>query len=176
MKEFRTFLWRITSAHVVTYFLAGVMAFFLLNYGDMFEKAPYSYFMKPANSPAVAAGPALQLIRGVIFSLALWPFRIIFLNTKYGWLKLWGLLIGLSILSTTAAGPGSVEGYIYTTIPVKQQIAGYLEVLPQTLLFSVIVYYWYKNPKTAWQIISIILVAIVLLLSLLGVMMASPKS
>ena len=142
----------------------------------MFEKAPYTYFMKPATSPAVAAGPALQLIRGVIFSLALWPFRNIFLNSKYGWFKLWGLLVGLSILSTTAAGPGSVEGYIYTTIPVKQQIAGYLEVLPQTFLFSIIVYYWYKNPKEAWKIISIILVVIVLLLSLLGVMMANPKS
>lgn len=176
MKEFGTFCWRITSAHVVTYFLSGLMAFYLLNYGDMFEKAPYTYFMKPATSPAVAAGPALQLIRGVIFSLALWPFRNIFLNSKWGWLKLWGLLVGLSILSTTAAGPGSVEGYIYTTIPVKQQIAGYLEVLPQTLLFSVIVYYWYKNPKEAWKIISIILVVIVLLLSLLGVMMANPKS
>jgi hypothetical protein len=176
MKEFITFLWRIISAHVVTYFLAGLMAFYLLHYGAMFNKAPYIYFMKPANSPAVAAGPALQVIRGVIFSLALWPFRNIFLNTKYGWLKLWGLLIGLSILSTTAAGPGSVEGYIYTTIPVNQQIAGYLEVLPQTFLFSTIVYYWYKNPKEAWQIISFILVAIVLLLSLLGVMMANPKS
>ena len=152
------------------------MAFYLLNYGDMFEKAPYTYFMKPATSPAVAAGPLLQVIRGLIFSLALWPFRNIFLNTKYGWLKLWGLLIGLSIRSTTAAGPGSVEGYIYTTIPVKHQIAGYLEVLPQTLLFSILVYYWYKKPTAAWQIISIILVTLVGLLSLLGVFVAMQKS
>jgi len=152
------------------------MAFYLLNYGDMFEKAPYTYFMKPASSPAVAAGPLLQVIRGFIFSLALWPFSNIFLNTKRGWLKLWGLLIGLSILSTTAAGPGSVEGYIYTTIPVKHQIAGYLEVLPQTLLFSILVYYWYKKPTAAWQIISIILVTLVGLLSLLGVFVAMQKS
>ena len=174
MKAFGTFFWRITSAHVVTYFLAGLMAFYLLNYGDMFAKAPFSYFMKPANSLSVAAGPALQVVRGLIFSLALWPFREIFLNTKHGWLKLWGLLIGLSILSTTAAGPGSVEGYIYTTIPVKSQIAGYLEVVPQTLLFSLIVYYWYKKPKMAWLVISIILVSLILLMSLLGIMMAKP--
>ena len=149
MKEFRIFLWRITSTHVVTYFLAGIMAFYLLNYGNMFEMAPYSYFMKPANSAAVAAGPALQIIRGIIFSLALWPFRNIFLHTNHGWLNLWGLLIGLSILSTTGAAPGSVEGYIYTTLPVKQQMAGYLEVFPQTLLFSILVYYWYKKPTAA---------------------------
>src|SRR6478735_8983122 len=102
MKEFGIFFWRITSAHVVTYFLAGLMAFYLLNYGDSFQKPPMSYIMKPVDSRAVAAGPALQIIRGLIFSLALFPFRNTFLNSKYGWLKLWGLLIGLSILSTTA--------------------------------------------------------------------------
>jgi hypothetical protein len=113
--------------------------------------------MKPTNSPAVAAGPALQLIRGFIFSIALWPFRDIFLNTKKGWLKLWVLLKDL-----------------FTTIPIKKQIAGYLEVLPQTGLFSLIVCYWYKKPKKAWQVISIILVSLILLMSLLGVMMAKP--
>jgi len=174
MKPFSTFLWRITSAHVITYFLAGLMAFALLDYHELFDTPPFSCFMKPTNSPSVAAGPALQLIRGLVFSIALWPFREVFLNTKHGWLKLWGLLVGLSILSTTAAGPGSIEGFIYTTIPIKKQIAGYIEVLPQTLLFSLIVCYWYKKPKMAWQVISIILVVLILLMSYLGVIMAKP--
>lgn len=78
MRTFGTFLWRITAAHVVTYFLAGLMAFYVLNYGDMFEKAPYSYFMKPASSPAVAAGPLLQVIRGLIFLLRFGPSGIFF--------------------------------------------------------------------------------------------------
>ena len=176
MKEFGIFFWRIMSVHVVTYFLAGLMAFYLLDYGNSFQKPPFSYFMKPVNSAAVAAGPALQVIRGLIFSLALFPFRNTFLHTGYGWLKLWGLLIGLSILSTTAAGPGSIEGFIYTTIPISQQISGYLEVVPQTLLFSILVCYWYQSPGIVWRILSIILVVIVFLLSLLGVMMAGPKN
>ena len=174
MKSFGTFFWRITSTHVITYFLAGIFAFYLLDYRNIFETPPLSYIMKPTSSLAVAAGPALQLIRGFIFSIALWPFRDIFLNTRYGWLKLWGLLIGLSTLSTTAAAPGSIEGFIYTTIPVKKQIVGYLEVIPQTMLFSLIVYYWYKNPKKAWLIISIILVSLILLMTLMGIMMTRP--
>ena len=174
MKNFGTFFWRITSSHIVTYFLAGIFAYYFLNYQDLFETPPFSDLMKPMDSWAVAAGPGLQLIRGLIFSIVLWAFRDVFLNTKYGWLKLWGLLLGLSILSTTAAAPGSVEGFIYTTIPVKKQIVGYLEVMPQTLLFALLVYYWYKKPKKAWNILSIVLVSIILFMSIMAVTMASP--
>jgi len=170
MKQFITFFWRITSSHIITYFFAGMFAYYFLNYRALFETQPFSSFMKPMNSLAVAAGPALQLIRGFIFSVALWPFRDIFLNTKYGWLKLWGLLLGLSILSTTAAAPGSVEGFIYTTIPVEKQIVGYVEVMPQTLLFSLIIYYWYKKPVKAWYVISIVLVSIILLLTIAAIL------
>lgn len=159
---------------MVSYTLAGVFAYHFLNYKELFETPPFSSFMKPTDSLTVAAGPSLQLIRGFIFSVALWPFRDIFLNTKYGWLKLWGLLIGLSILSTTAASPGSVEGFIYTTIPFKLQAIGYFEVVPQTLLFSFGVYYWYKRPKKVWFIISVILVSIILLLFILAMVFPKP--
>ena len=174
MKPFSIFLWRITSAHLISYTLVGMFAYKFLNYEELLESAPFSSFMKPVNSLAVAAGPALQLVRGFIFSIALWSFKDPFLNTKYGWLKLWGLLIGLSILSTTAAAPGSVEGFIYTTIPIQKQVIGYWEVLPQTMLFSLNVYYWYKKPKKAWNIISIVLVSIVLLLSILALTIPRP--
>lgn len=163
MKLFATFLWRITSSHIISYFVAGMFAYYLINYQVLFETPPFSSFMKPMNSMAVIVGPALQFIRGIIFSIALWPFKETFLNTKYGWLKLWGLLIGLSILSTTAAAPGSIEGFIYTTIPIEKQVIGYMEVMPQTLLFSIMVYYWYKTPKKAWDIISIVSISLILL-------------
>ena len=149
----------------------GLLASQILNYQELFETPPFSYFMKSMSSKAIAAGPALQLIRGLIFSMALWSFREVFLNTKHGWLKLWGLLVGLSILSTTAAGPGSVEGFIYTSIPIEKQVIGYLEVLPQTLLFSLLVYHWYQKQRKAWNIISIVLVAIILLMSMMAVAM-----
>jgi hypothetical protein len=157
---------------MISYFLAGIFAYNLVNYQELFETPPFSGFMKPMNSIAIVAGPALQFIRGIIFSIALWPFKETFLNTKYGWLKLWGLLVGLSILSTTAAAPGSIEGFIYTTIPIKKQVIGYIEVIPQTLLFSIMVYYWYKNPKKAWNIVSIVAVSLILLVVLLAIAVA----
>ena len=132
-----------------------------------------SCIYRPFESPWIAAGPALQVFRGLIFALAFWYFKDAFLFQKHGWLKLWGLLIGLSILSTTAAAPGSIEGFIYTKIPVLDQVKGYLEVVPQTGLFAIFVFYWYAHPKKIWNIISLILVGLVMLLSLMGVMAAS---
>ena len=161
MKQVLTFLWRITACHIISYFVAGVFAYYFLDYHKLLATPPFSYFMKPTDTLSVQLGPSLQFIRGFIFSIALWPFREIFLNSKSGWLKLWILLVGLCILSTTAAAPGSVEGFIYTTIPFEKQVVGYLEVMPQTLLFSLMVYYWYKKPARGWNLMSIILLVII---------------
>ncbi len=155
---------------MITYFLMGLIASMLLNYKELFENPPMSYLMRPTNSLWVALGPVLQIFRGLVFSIVLWFYKDIFLFKEYGWLKLWGLIVGLSILSTTGAAPGSIEGLIYTKIPIIDQLNGYLEVVPQTLLFSVFLYYWYLKPKKVWNIISIILVSIVVLLCTLGFM------
>ena len=80
--SFGTFLWRISSSHMVSYFIMGVIASSLLNYGEAFANPPLSYIMRPIDSPWVAAGPVLQIFRGLIFSLALWFFRDGFLTGK----------------------------------------------------------------------------------------------
>jgi len=153
---------------MITYFIAGLLASVLMNYKELFATGPLSDFMKPVDSAWVAVGPAFQIIRGLIFSLALWSFRRIFLSENYGWLKLWGLIVGLAILSTAGPSPSSVEGIIYTVLPARNHLLGYLEILPQTLVFSLAVYYWYRQPKKLWNVLSIILVGIILLMSTLG--------
>ncbi|MCK5700512.1 MAG: hypothetical protein KAI29_05140, partial [Cyclobacteriaceae bacterium] len=131
--KFGTFFWRMASSQIVTYMVMGIIASNLLNYKEVFDS---SETLRAYDSPWIAAGPSLQVFRGLIFALALWYFKDNFLFQKHGWLKLWGLIVGLSILSTTAAAPGSVEGFIYTTIPFIDQVKGYLEVVPQVGLFS----------------------------------------
>lgn len=168
--KFGSFFWRITAAHMSTYMLMGIIASTLMNYEELFTNSLISCYFRPYNSPWIAAGPGLQIFRGLIFSMALWYFKENFLDTNYGWLKLWGLLIGLSILSTTGPPPGSIEGFIYTKIPIADQAMGYLEVVPQTGLFALLVYYWYKNPKKIWNIISTVLVVLIILMSLMGVL------
>ena len=58
------------------------------------------------------------------------------------------ILVVLGILSTFGPAPGSVEGMIYTVLPIS--IYTYIEVIPQALLLSVILYYWVKNPDKIW--------------------------
>jgi len=166
--KFGGFFWRISSSHMITYFIMGIIAASILNYKEVFENPPLSYLMKPIDSSWVAIGPVLQIFRGLVFSIVLWFFKDNFLYKRYGWLKLWGLIVGLCILSTTGPTPGSIEGLIYTKIPVISQLKGYFEVLPQTLLFSLLVFYWYRKPKKLWNVLSIILVSIIIILCTLG--------
>lgn len=165
--HFAAFFWRITASHMVTYFLMGIMAANLLGYEEIFNS---SDTLRSFDSPWIPAGPVLQVVRGLVFALALWYFREAFLYTKHGWLKLWGLLVGLAILSTTAAATGSIEGFIYTTIPIKNQVLGYLEVVPQTGLFAWILCYWYAYPKKWINVIFIVLVSLISLMSIMGVL------
>lgn len=170
--KFGTFFWRITAAHMITYTVMGIMAFFLLDYSTVLAEPPLSYLMRPVDSPWVAIGPALQVFRGLVFSLSLWYFRDVFLQAQYGWLRLWGLIVGLSIVSTVGAAPGSIEGFIYTIIPARLQLFGYAEILPQTILFSLMVYYWHRKPGRIWNILSGILVVLIILAGVMGFLAA----
>lgn len=61
------------------------------------------------------------------------------------------MLASLGIFATFAAAPGSVEGLIYTTIPVRDQISGGLvEVLAQSFLLSALLFYWVRHPEQRW--------------------------
>ena len=39
---------------------------------------------------------------------------------------------------------------IYTVIPISQQVTGWLEVVPQALLLSVVLFYWVNHPEKRW--------------------------
>jgi hypothetical protein len=166
--SFGTFLWRVTSLHMITYFLFGILAFSIFSYDKLYTSGILQNIMKPTDSSWVAAGPALQLIRGILFAIILWPFKEIILFAKYGWLKLWLLFVGLSILGTAGPSPGSFEGVIYTKLSYHEHIIGLPEILLQTLLLSWLLFLWYKKPSRLFNIISIILVILILLMSIGG--------
>ncbi len=101
-------------------------------------------------SPLVMLGPALQIVRGVLFVAVLYPLREILFERRNGWLLISWMLIGVGILGTLAAPPGSLEGFIYTTVPLGLQVRGYLEIVPQALLLSALLFYWIRHPGKAW--------------------------
>lgn len=168
---FPRFFFRVTASHLVTYMVAGLLALSILDYETFFQTDVLACLMRPVTSPWVAAGPGLQVIRGLIFAVALYPFRHVFLAERRGWLMLWGLLLGLSVLSTTGPAPGSVEGMIYTKIPLRAHLHGLPETVLQTLAFSALLTTWYRRPHPAWTVVMGTLTFLVILMSTAGVLL-----
>ncbi|MEA1897336.1 MAG: hypothetical protein U9N53_06690, partial [Bacteroidota bacterium] len=163
------FIWRIAASHTIAYFIAGIFALVFMDYKEQFGSDFMSVLMRPIESPWVAVGPGLQVIRGVIVALVLLPFKDIFIN-RYGWLKLAALILGLSYFATLGPVFGSFDGYLYTKIPLQYHLLGLPETLIYTFLFAFIIYVWYKMPGKVWNIISVAFVILIILMSFLGLL------
>jgi len=134
--------------HTVTYFAMGALAYHFLHYADWINQ-PNSG-MRPTTSLPILFGPALQIFRGVLFASVFWLFRATLFERRRGWLAMAWMLIGIGILGTFAAPPGSLEGFIYTTTPPVRQLSGYLEIVPQALLLSALLCWWIRHPGRRW--------------------------
>jgi hypothetical protein len=172
--RFPGFAFKMMAVHTITYFVMGILAYSFLNYAEQFARPEMASWMRQTTDPMVMAGPLFQPIRGLIFALVFYPFRRILFEHKYGWLIIWWSLVGLGILSTFGPAPGSIEGMIYTTIPVRNQLTGWLEVVPQALLLSAVVSYWVNhsnNRRLHWTLTT--LFVITLLMPAMGLLFAT---
>lgn|SRR5690348_3525273 len=135
-------------SHTLTYFLMGILAYNLFNYAATINQPGSG--MHPTSSVWVMLGPVLQPIRGLVFALVFYPLRDVLFGRKNGWLLMGWMLVGLGIICTFGASEGSLEGLIYTTTPVWIQLRGLLEVVPQALLLSALLYYWVNHSGKKW--------------------------
>ena len=157
--------------HTVSYFVMGLLAFVFLDYTSLFSDPNFRNLMRATNDPLVAAGPLFQPIRGFLFALVFYSLRGTFFGTKNGWLTMWLVLVVVGIFSAFGPTPGSIEGMIYTTIPLKLQLTGLPEVVLQALLLSFILCYWVKNPEKRWLTWTLGgIFILVILFSILGIM------
>jgi hypothetical protein len=140
------FLMRTTMLHVVSYLLVGIVASVVLDYATLFSQPVIRDYMVEFGSISLFIGPFVQVLRGIIIAAVLLPFRGI-LAGRWGWLWLWLLLVGIGILSTSAAAPSSIEGIVYTQLPVWYHAIGMPEMLVQTLTFSVLVAFYERHPQ-----------------------------
>jgi hypothetical protein len=134
--------------HTLTYFLMGILAFNFLGYAEAFASPEMACWMRQADDPMVMAGVLFQPLRGLLFALAFYPLREALFGRRNGWLVMWWLLVALGILSTFGPAPGSIEGLVFTVIPIS--IRGYVEVVPQALLLSAGLFYWVKHSDRRW--------------------------
>jgi hypothetical protein len=161
--------------HTVTYFLLGIIFFTLLDYSTLYAGPVVGQFFRPTSDRLVMTGPLFQPIRGLILGAVLFLLRGPLFHRRYGWLSLWATLVVIGILSPYGAAPGSLEGVIYTTVPLSFHLKSLPEVLLQTLSFSAVLFYWISHPekkRLSWCMgISFFLV---LLFPVLGVLLGKP--
>lgn len=166
--------WRTIIAHTVTYFIAGLLAFSIFNYTEKFDDPTLSGYMRPTDDPIIAAGVLFQPIRGFLFGIVFWLLRDILFIKRNGWLTAWIMLVIVGIFSTFGPTPGSVEGLIYTKLPVATQLGGLIEILVQSLLLSLLTVYWVKHSKIKWLNWSLIIIFVItLLLPVMGIIAAN---
>lgn len=159
-------------AHTVTYFVVGLLAFTLFDYTARFADPALSGLMRQTDHPLVMAGPLLQPIRGFLFGIVFYLLRTSLFRARDGWFRMWIMLVFVGIFSTFGPAPGSVEGLIYTTLPLTGQLAGLSEVVVQSLLLSVVTYAWVTSRNQRWlNWVLGVLFVIVLLLPGLGLLL-----
>ena len=144
-KPFLGFTLRVIVAHTLTYFIFGMLMSNVFHYGEIFGRDIIRDYMLPMDAHNIILGPFLQPVRGLIFAIGLWRLRGLLIEKKRGWLILWGLLVTLGILSTPAPSPGSIEGMLYTRLPLWYHLVGYPEIVLQTLAFSIWLVWWERR-------------------------------
>jgi len=137
-------------AHTITYFLMGLLSFIIFDYSALYAETSLKLLMRQTTEPIVMAGPLFQPIRGFLFGIAFYLLREVLFGKKLGWLIMWVVLIIFGILSPFGPSPGSIEGMIFTVLPLSAHLAGQLEVYLQSLLLSVVLYYWVNYPQKRW--------------------------
>ena len=145
MKEKLAFGAKVTAAHVLTYLACGMLAMVLFDY----QSSVAAIGMRGTDDLVVRMAPLFQIARGALFAFVLWLLRPAFMNRRHGWLVVWATVAIVGIFNTPATSPGSIEALIYLDPagePLNTSIGGTLEILLQTLLFSVAAAWWVKRP------------------------------
>jgi hypothetical protein len=168
--RFLSLAFKTAVCHTITYFIMGILAYHFLHYAELIAQ-PCSG-MRPITDPLVRAGLLFQPLRGVLFALVFYPLRQRLFGVRNGWVLLGWMLFALGILGTFAAPPGSMEGLIYTTVPLVYQFRGYLEIVTQVVLLSALLSYWVNHPGKKWLnwLLSIAF-CLVIALSTMGLLM-----
>jgi len=161
--------------HTVTYFIMGLLASTIFEYGRLYAETGLNLLMRQTSEPMVMAGPLFQPIRGILFGIVFFLLREPLLEGKNGWLVMWITLVVVGIFSPFGPTPGSIEGMIYTVLPMELHLTGLPEVILQALILSAVLFYWVNHPEKKWlSWVMGIAFILTLLMPVLGLLVGQP--
>ena len=157
LTRYTWFVAGVTVAHVVTYLLAGMIAYQLV-YKSAIEAGGFDPTLRSPDNPnewqhvTTWLLPA-QILRGALFGIALCPFLDILSMWRLlrRFVTLLMLLLVFSVWSVTMPGSGSIEGWLYLRpdigLKLENPWLGLLEVPTQLAAFSLLVSWWIQVTK-----------------------------
>jgi len=149
IKSFLKFTLIVMVTMVVTYFIAGLVARFVLGGDEFYPPSPtaISYLRDPA-APGMALliWPA-QALRGLLFALVLFPLRKRFME-----LGVWGggfTFAGIIfVVGYVAASGGMIEHFVwFTEYPIKFAQLTFIEILIQVAIMGPWTVSWMKKAR-----------------------------
>jgi hypothetical protein len=146
----RALVIRTVITHTVTYSLMGWLALSLFDYAAWFSQSGLGATMRPMTHPMVMAGPLVQPLRGALFGGVFYMLRDMFFTRECGWLRMWLVLLVLGIINVFGPAPGSIEGFVYTRLSIADHLRGLPEVIVQSLLLALGVFYWTTRGAKRW--------------------------
>lgn len=142
-RTFWSFALKLTTVHTVTYFIAGQVSFrTLLGPYVVGPKALTWYFKDPSDFVSWVLPD--QILRGILLAIALYPFRqrIIELGTWRGGLAIAGVYLLVGQFACPGTSPGSLEGFVFTRLPIDFQFAVLPEIIAQGLALGLLLSWW----------------------------------
>jgi hypothetical protein len=154
---FVTFAGKLTAAHVITYLIAGAIAYPLLTKQFYVGPQPiFKVFMRTEAEPELWGHVATwflpaEFLRGLLMAGALFPFFDTLMTWSFGkrFLSISGLYLGLGFWAATVAAPGTIEGMVYlrpmftTWVHLRVQP----EIIFQGLALGAMVALWMGPPS-----------------------------
>ena len=155
--HFLSFAGKVTAAHIITYFIAGAIAYPLFTKEFYVGPNPiFKIFLRTEEEPELWAHAArwflpAQFLRGLLMAAVLYPFFTTLLNWpfKKRLLSLSGLYLVLGFWAAAVAAPGAIEGMVYMR-PIFTPVV-HLKVQPEIILqglaWGAMVAFWIGPPS-----------------------------
>ena len=147
IRHFFIFYIKVAVIHTLTYIVFGILFSNMFDYSSIYSNDIITNFMRGFESPLTVIGPFLQPIRAIFIAIALFPLRKL-IATKFGWFILWLIFVCIGIIAAPSSAPSSIEGLIYTQLPLEFHLVNLPELLIQTFTFSIILWVVEMLPHT----------------------------
>ena len=149
LKSFLKFALIMIITQVVTYYFAGIIAQLVLGANQFYPPSPQAIsYLRDPHDPSLQIWilPA-QALRGLLFSLVLFPFRkqIVEFGILRGGLMVAGFVF---VAGYVAASGGMIEHFVYfkaADYPVKFAVITFIEILIQVVIMGPWIVAWIKR-------------------------------